>query len=135
MERLDEPPLVIETAEPNSVPIEVIRSRKTQGAAFTLACDSSTLEDKQIYMQLGIDAGTFSRMKKGTNTLPNDMLRQFCKVVANTIYPEWMAYQIGCTLTQIETEAQREAREWREKYEKERELRRYAEDLVARRIA
>lgn len=92
-----------------SVPIEMIRAKKTSGAAFTLACDSSGLEDKEIYLALGIDAGYFSNIKKGKATLQADLIAAFCTVVGNTIYPEWVAYQVGCTLVQIKTEAERRA--------------------------
>lgn len=92
-----------------TVPIEMIRAKKSSGAAFTLACDSSGLEDKEIYLALGIDAGYFSNIKKGKATLQGDLTAAFCTVVGNTIYPEWMAYQVGCTLVQIKTEAERRA--------------------------
>lgn len=97
-------------AEPNELPVEMIRRQKTAAAAFALACQSSGLEDKEIYMSLGIDPGYFSRIKAGTATMQADMVAQFCQVVSNTIYPEWQAYQIGCTLVQIESEAERRAR-------------------------
>lgn len=95
------------------VPIELIRSRRTKGQAFTLACDSSGLEDQEIArsMEPPIDAGTFSRLKSGTNTLDGDRVAEFCRVVGNTVYPEWQAYQVGCTLVMIKTEAERVAEE------------------------
>jgi len=94
-----------------AVPHELIHARKNKGLAFTLACDMSGLEDKEIAgaMVPPIDAGTFSRMKSGGNTLDADRVREFCGVVGNTIYPEWCAYQVGCTLVIIETEAERRA--------------------------
>lgn len=69
-------------AQPVQVPVEMIRARRTSGAAFTLACDASGLEDKEICFALAeddkpFDAGTFSRIKKGTNTLPADMVARF----------------------------------------------------------
>lgn len=91
------------------VPIEMIRSKKTAAAAITLACDASGLEDKEIYLALGIDAGYFSNIKKGKATLQADLVREFCKVVGNTAYPEWQAYQVGCTLVMVQTEAERRA--------------------------
>lgn len=94
-----------------AVPIEMIRSKKTAGASITLACDASGLEDKEIYLQLGIDAGYFSNIKKGKATLQGDLMREFCKVVGNTVYPEWLAYQVGCTLVMVKTEAERRAEE------------------------
>jgi hypothetical protein len=92
-----------------TIPIELIRSKKTSGAAITLACDSSGLDDKEIYLPLGIDAGYFSNIKKGKATLQGDLLKEFCKVVGNSVYPEWCAYQVGCTLVMIQTEAERRA--------------------------
>ncbi len=112
MNRVDgqaELPLVT-IAEPNTVPLEMIQRQKTAAAAFALACQSSGLEDKEVYMSLGIDAGYFSRIKAGTATLQVDNLAQFCQVVGNTIYIEWQAYQVGCTLVQIETESERRAK-------------------------
>ena len=91
------------------MPIELTRGQRTAGAAFTLACSVSGLEDKEIYLALGIDAGYFSNIKKSKATLQSDLLARFCAVVGNTIYPEWMAYQIGCTLVLIQTEAERRA--------------------------
>lgn len=91
------------------VPIELIRVQKTAAAAFTLACTASGLDDKEIYLALGIDAGYFSNIKKGKATLQADLVADFCKLVKNTVYPEWQAFQVGCTLVMIKTEAERRA--------------------------
>ena len=32
-------------------------------------------------------------------------------MVGNLIYPEWLAFQVGCTLVMIQTEAERRAAE------------------------
>lgn len=95
----------------STVPIEIVRAQKTAAAAFTLACSASGLEDKEIYLALGIDAGYFSNIKKGKATLQADLVAPFCDLVENTIYPEWQAYQVGCTLVMIKTEAERRAEE------------------------
>lgn len=95
-------------AEPNDVPMEMVRRQKSSGAAFALACQSSGLEDKEIYSGLGIDPGYFSRIKKGEATLQADLVKPFCDLVNNRIYPEWGAYQLGCTLTQLKSEAERQ---------------------------
>lgn len=95
------------------IPAEMIRAKKTKGAAFTLACDASGLDDKEIAgsMNPPLDAGTFSRLKSGMNTLDADRMSEFCRVVGNSVYPEWLAYQVGCTLVMIKTEAERRAEE------------------------
>lgn len=93
------------------IPSEMVHSKRTAAGAFSLACDASGLEDKEIYgdPRLLIDAGYFSRMKKGHATLDADKLEAFCQVVGNKVYPEWMAYQVGCGLVQLKTDAERRA--------------------------
>jgi hypothetical protein len=98
-------------AQRTAVPIELVRAQKSAAAAFSLACAVSGLEDKEVYLALGIDAGYFSNIKKGKATLQADLVGLFCEIVGNTIYPEWQAYQVGCTLVMIKTEAERRAEE------------------------
>jgi hypothetical protein len=98
-------------ADTLTVPIEMIRRQPNVGAAFTLACNLSGLDDKEIYLSLGIDAGHFSRMKKGDAGFPLDLLREFCVLVKNNVFPEWIAYQVGSTLVLVKTEAERRAEE------------------------
>lgn len=95
--------------EPNTMPIEAIRKQQGPGAAFTLACASSGLADQTIYEFVDIDAGTFSKIKKGLATLQADQWVKFCYAVNNYIYPEWCAFQLGRTLVEIKTEAERRA--------------------------
>ncbi|WP_229287747.1 transcriptional regulator [Burkholderia pseudomallei] len=132
----DQPELAL-TRRPDMIemPIEMIRSKRTAGAAFTLACDASGLEDKEIAMALNIDAGTFSKMKKGMATLNGDALREFCKVVGNRIYSEWLAYQVGCTLVMIQTEAERIAAEERARREEAERENKLLRELLAGRSA
>lgn len=118
--------------KPNKVhvPIELIHSKKKKGQAFTLACDTSCLEDKEIGGQLGIDPGTFSRLKSGTNTLDNDRIDEFNKVVGNRVYSEWLAYQVGCALVMIQSEAERRANEAEQALEDERKKSRLLMELL-----
>lgn len=91
------------------VPMDLVRKQRTSAGAFSLACTASGLEDKEIYLSLGIDAGHFSRIKKGEAGFPPDKIADFCALVGNTAYPEWIAYQVGSTLVLIKTEAERRA--------------------------
>lgn len=108
MTPIEQPELAL-SREPQraTVPIEVVRAQKNAAAAFTLACNVSGLEDKEIYLSLGIDAGYFSNIKKGKATLQADLVPAFCDIAGNRIYPEWQAYQLGCTLVQIQSETER----------------------------
>lgn len=115
MKPVDAPELALaRKPEDPAIPIELIRRQQSAAAAFSLACVASGLDDKEIYLQLKIDAGTFSRMKKGDATLQGDQVREFCRAVGNRIYLEWLAYQDGCTLVQIESETERQLRQERE---------------------
>lgn len=104
---------LILTRAPNRVlvPIELVRTKKSAGAAFTLACDASGLDDKEIYLAIGIDPGYFANIKKDKATLQGNLVERFCEVVGNTIYLEWLAFRVGCTLVLIQTEAERRAAE------------------------
>jgi len=110
MTRLGEPLELPLSRKPEQAdtPIEMVRRQHSAGAAFCLACQTSGLEDKEIHLSIKVDAGTFSRIKKGEATLQADKIAEFCRVVGNTIYPEWLAYQVGCTLTLIKSEAERQ---------------------------
>jgi hypothetical protein len=126
---LSRPPSQVE------VPVELVRAKKTAGAAFTLACDASTLDDKEIYVPLQMDKAVFSRIKSGTMNLDGDKLAHFCSIVGNRIYPEWLAYQVGCQLQEIETETQRQNRLLREELAAERTKNAVLMEAVRGRVA
>lgn len=92
-----------------TVPLEMVWTRKTAAAAFCLACEVSQLEDKEIHIPLGIDKGYFSRIKSGDASLNSDKVADFCRIVGNTVYPEWIAYSVGCTLVMLKSGAERRA--------------------------
>lgn len=117
------------------IPITLVRAQKTAAAAFTLACSMSGLEDKEIYLPLGIDAGYFSNIKKGKATLQGDLIGPFCELVGNTIYPEWQAYQVGCTLVMIKSEAERRAEEAERKLQEANTEIRIMRNLLQGRVA
>lgn len=102
---------MIRDPEQTHIPSEMIHRQHSSGAAFSLACQASGLDDKEIYLQIGIDAGTFSRIKKGEAALQADKEAEFCHAVGNIIYPEWRASRIGCTLVLLKSEAERRADE------------------------
>lgn len=94
-----------------AIPAELVRAQRQSAAAFCLACQASGLDDKEIYLPLNIDSGTFSRIKKGEANFQLDKLRLFCVTVGNQIFADWIAYQVGCQLVMIQSEAERRAEE------------------------
>ncbi len=137
MRRIDgHPELALARAPERSlVAIELIRRQQSSGSAFSLACQASGLEDKEIYLQIDVDAGTFSRIKKGEATLQADKIAAFCHAVGNTIYPEWQAYQVGCTLVMIESEAERRAREAEARAQRAEDKAKLLTEILAGRVA
>jgi hypothetical protein len=93
------------------VPVGLVRAQRHSSAAFCLACQASGLDDKEIYLPLTIDSGAFSRIKKGEANFPLDKLHAFCDVVGNQIFADWIAFQLGCQLVMIQSEAERRAAE------------------------
>lgn len=117
------------------VPLELVWVQKTAAGAFALACQASGLEDKELYMPLEIDAGTWSRIKKGEANFPMGKLQVFCKLVGNRIYPEWIAYQVGCGLLTLKTEAERRAEAAEQALIHEREKVKLLQEVLAGRAA
>lgn len=86
------------------VPIAQIRACRNPGEAFRLACVASGLDDKEIYMPLGIDQGYFSNIKNDKATLKVSKVPEFCRIVGNQIYAEYQASLLGCTLVPINSD-------------------------------
>lgn len=91
------------------VPLELVWKRRTAGSAFSLACEASGLDDKEIYCELGIDPATWSRIKSDQANLPSNMIGRFCEIVDNVIYVQWICHQVGHYPVLTKTEAERRA--------------------------
>ena len=121
-------------AERRGVAHNLIHAQKTAAAAVSLACQVSGLDDKEIYMSLNIDAAQFSRIKKGDSNFPADKIAAFCKVVGNNVYPEWIAFQIGCGLVMLKSEAERLADEYRTELKEMKQLNEMMTKLLIGRV-
>ncbi len=58
----------------------------------------SGLSDKQIYLELGIDAGQWSRIMTGQANFPLEKLKEFLRIVGNDIFLRWVAKDCGYDL-------------------------------------
>lgn len=108
---------------PSELPDDFISRCKDAHSAFWMAWKVAGFDEKQVYMHpsIDIDAGTFSRICSGKANFPADKIKAFCDLVGNTIYPEWIAHQVGCTLVMIKSEAERRAEAAEAELAKERE--------------
>lgn len=83
-------------ARVENVPIDMIRRRPTLIRACHLAMEVAGLEDKEIYGELDLDAGAFSRIRKGTAWLPQDeRFVRFLDLIQNDIPLIWLAEKRG----------------------------------------
>lgn len=58
-------------------------------------------------MPLKIDPGTWSKICSDQASFPPQKIRDFCDIVGNVVYVEWINYQVGCTAVMIKSEAER----------------------------
>lgn len=105
------------------VSLEVILRRRDFLGAINLCIDASGLEDKELYLALGIDAGHWSNIRKGKPAahFPTNKLGQLMDLCGNEIPLIWFAHSRGKGVHMLETEAERLYRLERENHERTRE--------------
>jgi len=113
--------------------MELIRRQKSFINAIALCTQLSGLDDKEIYMTLGIDAGHWSRIVKGDAHFPVNMIDELMTLCGNEAPLKWLANKRGYSLQLLKTEAERRIEDLEFRLEKETERRQWAEDLAVKR--
>lgn len=112
-------------ADSITVPLSLILKQPNLSGAIALCVQLSGLEEKEVYLTLGIDAGHWTRIMKGDAHFPVNKLNDLCDMCGNEAPLQWWANSRGYALMQIETETQRLLRSEQTKRietEKENEL-------------
>lgn len=129
MPTVDEPELkLVRKAEPVDVPTSLVLKQPSQSAAIALCVQVSGLDDKEVYLSLGIDAGHWSRIMKGDAHFPVNKLNELCDMCGNESPLIWWIHSRGYdprSLRRIESDLERENRLLRERLaavESEREV-------------
>jgi hypothetical protein len=78
--------------------IELAKTIKTFDEAIRVAIRAWGRAEKQIYLELGIDRGNFSRMLSGEANFPPRFLPKLCQIIGNDFILAWLAYQQGYEL-------------------------------------
>jgi hypothetical protein len=91
------------------VALETILKRKDLLGAINLMFDLSGLDDKEIYITLGIDAGHFSNIRKGKAGchFPPNKITTAMALCESLIPLQWLAHQFGRGLHVLESETER----------------------------
>ena len=97
--------------EHHNLPITTVIRQKSLLGAINLCIAESGLEDKEIYLTLGIDAGHFSKIRKGEAHFPTNKLNDLCDLCGNEAALQWWANSRGYALVMIKSEAERRADE------------------------
>lgn len=117
------------------VAAEVIRSQRDMLSAFNLAVNVSGLDEKEIYLALSIDAGHWSRIRKGEAHFPLNKLEELCDLIGNEILLDYFAWKRRKGLHMLETEAERQLREAHDQLDREREKSKLLAELLQGRAA
>lgn len=104
--------LLSRAGAPPEVPMDSILKRRSLLGAINLMIDASGMEDKELYVPLGIDAGHWSKMRKGQAQFPTDeRLNRAMDLCGGSDIPLiWFAHSRGRGLYVLETETERQLR-------------------------
>lgn len=112
------------------VPLGLVVKQPTFAGAIALCVQLSGLEDKEVYLPLGIDAGHWSRIMKGDAHFPVNKLNDLMDLCGNEAPLMWLANSRGYGLFVLKTEAERRAEAAEHELEEERAKVKLLTDLL-----
>lgn len=80
-------------------------------AALRLSVQTSGLDEKQVYLALGLDKAQWSRILTGQAHFPTNKYEQFMDIVGNDVLLIWMAHRRGKGLHDLEDAKDKTIRE------------------------
>lgn len=98
-------------ADRTNVPIELIAKQPNFLGAIALCVQLSGLEDKEVYLTLGVDAGHWSRIMKAEAHFPVNKLGDLMDLCGNEAPLLWLANHRGYGLVVLESESERRAKD------------------------
>ncbi len=116
---LDQPELALSRkADQMDVPLSLVVKQPSLSGSIALCVQVSGLDDKEVYLTLGIDAGHWTRIMKGDAHFPVNKLNDLCNLCGNEAPLMWWADSRGYELKPKEDELQRRLRVEQEAKEK-----------------
>jgi len=123
------------SVEKVEVPLGLIVRQPSLSGAVALCVQSSGLDDKEVYLTLGIDAGHWTRIMKGDAHFPINKLGDLMSLCGNEAPLMWLAHSRGYGLVLLKSEAERRAEQAEARAKAAEEKARWLEDLISRRAA
>lgn len=96
-------------ADDAEVPLSLVLKQSSLCGAVSLCVQVSGLDDKEVYLSLGIDAGHWTRIMKGDAHFPLNKLNELMNLCGNEAPLTWLANSRGYGLTLLKSEAERRA--------------------------
>lgn len=93
------------------ISMAVVLSQPNKLAALNLCIQVSGLEDKEIYGSLGIDAGQWTRIRKGDGHFPPNLESDLMRLCGNIVPLLWSAAHEGYELRPIKSELEAQVEE------------------------
>lgn len=115
------------------VPMSLITRVRSFTGAIALTVQLAGLDEKEVYIPLGIDAGHWTRITNGQAHFPVNKLNDLCDLCGNEAVLIWWAWSRNKGLVMLQTEAERRIAELEAALAKSEERRQWAEDIVTRR--
>lgn len=101
------------------IPDSIVVKQADMNKAIQLCINASGLEEKEIYIPLGIDSGHWTRICKGQNAhFPPNKLGPLMDLCGNEVPLRWLAMHRGYDLKRREDEKDRMIRERDERIQK-----------------
>lgn len=112
--------------------MSLINQQKTLCGAVALCVQLSGLEEKELYMSLGIDAGHWTRIMRGDAHFPLHKLCNLMDLCGNEVPLFWLANARGYGLVVLQTESERRLEEMGKELEEERKMNKWLTSLLRR---
>jgi len=110
LQPVDQPQLALcRQVEKTDVPLELVLKQTNLASSIALCVQLSGLEEKEIYMALGIDAGHWTRIMKGDAHFPVNKLNDLMDLCGNEAPLMWIAHSRGYGMVLLKSEAERRA--------------------------
>lgn len=108
---VDDPQQALFKAEHVEVDISLVKRQNSLAGAIALCVQAAGIEDKEVYLSLGIDAGHWTRITKGDAHFPVNKLNALMDLCGNEAPLQWLANSRGYGLVMLIPESQRKLRE------------------------
>lgn len=89
------------------IPHEVVFAQPSMNAAVILCITTSGLQETEVCLSLGIDAGHWTRMRKGEAHFPLNKLNDLMDLCGNEAPLIWLAHSRGMGLVMLKSESER----------------------------